>query len=737
MKYELDEIPLINKICSYQYDSERVICSFSSSEIKIFNCDPNVLKEVLVEINGKNTFAEIEKKFNDKYLEKDVRFFLETILEEGIIEKSNHKFQIKKKPNILIIGEGLISEVFTECTRFTLNHFLEKDVIADFDIVILAPSSCTYSDLLDVNKKLYKYQKPFIKINFNGNGITLGPLVIPNKSACLECIISSKVKNINANLPNGQKITINDLKNLKYSYDVPKEFGKSNILYLVDVLYNDLMNFFNGNSSEFLNCEYFFNSYSLHEHKEERLPTTYCEFCNGINKNYLKVGSTFSFKDDVDDNKLKQDIIKYKTGGLRSKTEDETKNLIDVELDKLKSKINIKPNIENPFNDIAPSYLAYFEQMNDETFPYILKKDTAAGKGVTETQAYFSAAFELFEHISRQYTGNIPIISAKYCDVKKFAIDMPHLSKTIMNKKTSFDDFDENSEIDWVAGISLTDNTKKLLPAFLTFMFDVELKGTLFVTSSTGVASGLTLEDAILHGLFEVIEHDAWAIGQSNPYVLPVVDYASSANKKIKEIVSKVKDMGYDIITRDYTNDLSIPVFRTYIVNRNNYSQYAYNGFGCHILPEIALERSITEALQFCDSIFGGKENSLVNKNVLAKSLSNLYNQHFLVNKDILGNCDKVTSITKPIFEFNSSYDVIKKVTDLVKKKIDGDVFYVELTKPNMNIKVVRVIITGDIQRLNYPLLSTSKRIFEFGIRCGYSNKKTTYEELFMGDYQH
>lgn len=343
----------------------------------------------------------------------------------------------------------------------------------------------------------------------------------------------------------------------------------------------------------------------------------------------------------------------------------------------------------------------------------------------------------MIEHISIQYTGDVPVIAAKYKDVKKFAIDMPYLASTIMNTNTAYEKFDEDIETDWVVATSLSSTSKKLVPAFLVFMLDVELKGTLFGTASTGVASGATLEDAILHGLFEVIEHDGWLIGQANPYILPVVDYTSSSSTKVRELVAKVKSMGYDIITRDYTNDFTIPVFRTYITNRENFSQYSSNGFGCHVLPELALERSITEAAQFCDSLFGSSKSSLLTKNVLSTSLVNLYNQHFLVNKDILGKTDRKTIIGKSILEFNSSYDLIQKLTKLIKEKIGGDVYYVEMSKPGMNVKVVRTIVTGEIQRMNHPIISTSKRMFEFGIRCEYSDKKMTYEELFMGDYQH
>lgn len=81
-----------------------------------------------------------------------------------------------------------------------------------------------------------------------------------------------------------------------------------------------------------------------------------------------------------------------------------------------------------------------------------------------------------------------------------------------------------------------------------------------------------------------------------------------------------------------------------------------------------------------------------------------------------------------------SADEIIKKISESIKEKVVGDVYCVSLTKPGMNVKVARVLLTGDIQKLNYPIISDSKEMFEFGIRCGYSDKKTTCEELFWAN---
>lgn len=739
MKYSLHEIPIINELCNLKSEQTRVITSFESGGVKIFYCDPEVLFEVLSYIDGINNFSEIEKKLLINYSKDDIEEFLITLLREEIIKKVTNVSE-RNIPRLLVIGDSAVSSIlssFETSIYKETEDFLNNLIEDEYEMVVFSPRECTYEEYILVNKKLHSYNKPYLLVNFSGNSLNVGPLVVPNKTVCLECIVTSELEKLNADLCSDEKITIENIKNLKYSFD----FSKKNIKlaeYFANKIYCEILQYNNKKSSKLTNRRYIFDLNSLEQKEKEFKPITHCTTCRGMNKNYLYVKDKEELESIMTSPTptLISEPIKYNTGGIRSKSEEETREILERDLKKLGTKIKIEYNNNNPFKEIAASYTAYCESI-DNQYIYTPRDEMGAGKGLTKTQAYFSAGFEIIEHITRQYTGDIQIIGAKYKDIKKYAIDVPYIASTVMNVNTAHEKFDSNSVMDWVVGNSVLNNEKKLIPAFLTFMFDVELKGVLFGIASTGVASGSTLEDAILHGLFEVIEHDAWMIGQSNPYILPIVDYNSSSNPAIKEMVLKIRSMGYDIITRDYTNDLGIPVYRTYITNRNNYSQYSYNGLGCHVNPEIALERSITEAIQFCDSLFGGSETSLVTNDVLSTSLVALYNQHFVINKDVLGETSRFTKIGKPVFEFNSSLELIEKISNLIKEKIGGDVYYVELTKPGMDVKVVRVIVTGDIQRLNHPIISTSKRMFEFGIRCGYSDKLTTYEELFMGNYQH
>ena len=69
--------------------------------------------------------------------------------------------------------------------------------------------------------------------------------------------------------------------------------------------------------------------------------------------------------------------------------------------------------------------------------------------------------------------------------------------------------------------------------ASLTFLTSTYFKGNFIPASSTGLAAGGTLKDAILQGIYEILEHDAWMIGQANMIKLPLVDIATSKNENL------------------------------------------------------------------------------------------------------------------------------------------------------------------------------------------------------------
>ena len=258
---------------------------------------------------------------------------------------------------------------------------------------------------------------------------------------------------------------------------------------------------------------------------------------------------------------------------------------------------------------------------------------------------------------------------------------------------------------------------------------------------SSGLSAGAALEDAILQGLFEVIEHDAWCIGQSNKTKLPIIDYSTVKKESTKRLIQDIKNNGFKIISRDYTTDIGIPTIRTWIVDENNYIEYATNGFGSSVDPEIALERSITEAVQgkLPPIQSGISEYGRKNLTGLINSRDSIFNLGYFKFKDM----DNNTKVVRSMDDFEKvKYDTVQEALEYVVFKVnkatEGDVLFVDLTNENLGgIPAVKVIITGNIQIVSEPLLCPSKRMLEFNKLMGYSEEIVQYSDLFLGDYPH
>ena len=67
----------------------------------------------------------------------------------------------------------------------------------------------------------------------------------------------------------------------------------------------------------------------------------------------------------------------------------------------------------------------------------------------------------------------------------------------------------------------------------------------LFQSNTNGLASGNRLEEAVFHGIMEVVERDAWSIFESKRKSKPEINCENTDNKIIKDILIYVQGSGY------------------------------------------------------------------------------------------------------------------------------------------------------------------------------------------------
>ena len=122
--------------------------------------------------------------------------------------------------------------------------------------------------------------------------------------------------------------------------------------------------------------------------------------------------------------------------------------------------------------------------------------------------------------------------------------------------------------------------------------------------SSNGLASGNTREEAILHGLLELIERDATTLahlaGDAAHFGRPVAPEALK-DSLVDRLVGQIRAAGFELWLFDQTSDIGLPVFQAVIgdPSRGYWRHFDLaTGYGCHPNVARAAIRAITEAAQ-------------------------------------------------------------------------------------------------------------------------------------------
>lgn len=228
------------------------------------------------------------------------------------------------------------------------------------------------------------------------------------------------------------------------------------------------------------------------------------------------------------------------------------------------------------------------------------------GKGRTQEAARVSALFEGIERGSIRYTGNEPIIFKSFHELKNQAIvpsDIQHFSKDQLDNPTNTLklgpvplSFCNDVAYPWLPAWSLTHKDRRYVPA------DIVLLGRpgseesrIGVFETNGLSAGNTKEEAILQGLFELIERDAVAIWWFNRLRMPAVDtFFFNDDPWYQETLNAINQLGFDVSFLDLTHDLGVPV--TACIGKKPEGWLI--GYGCHLDPRIATSRALSELVQ-------------------------------------------------------------------------------------------------------------------------------------------
>jgi YcaO-like protein with predicted kinase domain len=366
--------------------------------------------------------------------------------------------------------------------------------------------------------------------------------------------------------------------------------------------------------------------------------------------------------------------ILYRTGTYRSASPESTRERIRPMLDRFS--ITRVADITHLDEIGIPTMVCY--RPDSKTLAMGL------GSGLEPAQAYVSAVMESVETWHLEYAG-LPMAGTGSAHAVGLDYDLRALSLLPNSPVTS------RTPLDWVTGRGLLTGSGKLAPAAI-IRLDMTTRRSwqhlYFNRSSNGAATGNTLADAILHGMFEVIERGCIAehiAARAKDASLPRrhVNPESATNPVTVAIVEAVAAAGCSFETVRLENSYGLSCYGAEIWSAD--MPIRCGGFGCHIDPEIAFGRAVSEAAQSRLAIVSGARDDI--DTFVYRPTPDFERDSRTVS----------TAITDgdPAPRFDDIEDVIAYCAGRLRDVTGWEPFFVDLTQPGIGIPMSVVIAPG------------------------------------------
>jgi putative methanogenesis marker protein 1 len=312
------------------------------------------------------------------------------------------------------------------------------------------------------------------------------------------------------------------------------------------------------------------------------------------------------------------------------------------------------------------------------------------GKGFTAEEAEVSAIMEGVERFSAE-KGSQATINGAFSDLKrKQAVIDPR--RIILPGVRQYTD---GEKLEWVRGTSLFNHDEVLVPAESVF-HPYARDNQLFRTNTNGLAVGNVMEEAVFHGLMEVIERDAWSLFEVDASAAKNLDLADcvASSRSVGELIRKLQSAFVEPHLKDITSDVGITTIVAAIDDAATRDAALLSlGVGTHLDPEIAVLRALTEAVQSrLTTIHGTREDTF--KAEYVRRIG--YDRMKRINRKWFSpSAESVRFADLPVHKSDDFLNDIKFTLLHLKKAGLDEALAIDLTRESTGIPAVRVIVPG------------------------------------------
>ena len=214
-----------------------------------------------------------------------------------------------------------------------------------------------------------------------------------------------------------------------------------------------------------------------------------------------------------------------------------------------------------------------------------------------------------------------------------------------------------------------------------------------FLANTNGLASGNHILEAVSHGIHEVIERDATTLWKyTRRRSRRALDLATVDDEACRWVLDRFAQADIAVKVWDTTSDVGIASFNCLVLARDEDGTTAEFGAGCHPARGIALLRALTEAAQARTTYIAGSRDDFRSEDYTPAERDRR-----------LRECRTLMDADVRVVDF---HDVPPRDRDSIAEDVSWalerllavgvrQVAVVDLTKPELGLPVVRVVIPG------------------------------------------
>ncbi|OOE12545.1 TOMM precursor leader peptide-binding protein [Fictibacillus arsenicus] len=637
------------------------------------------------------------------------------------------------KHSIAIIGNGRLADYVSMklCETYQIARWdsVEEAIPKNESLVLVLHDSWNPAEHVKAEEVFRSQGIPWLRAFFSFGEANIGPLVLPEEPGCSQC---ADLRHFITATDRRELFQIKDSK-INEADPSPDPWGTNLAISQTAALIQDEVHrFFNGEKSQTAQHVLFLHLHTFKLSRHFFLPDPYCSVCGVLPE------------DSVDSAKISlKQSPKTSMESYRCRSIEELQNVLSKDyLDSRTGVLNFKRyDYLSPFADTVVN------------LPLLSGNELNAGRTHSYAHSELSGILEGLE----RYCGYAPrgkrtTVYEPYSKVEKYALDSDsigvHTKEQYERPHFPFNPLDRDRPVHWVWGYSLTEDRPILVPETYAYYSLGGGEGFVYETSN-GCAVGGSLEEAILYGIFEIVERDAFLMAWYGQLPIPRLDCKTIDDTELQLMLHRLQSItGYEIHLFNSTTENGIPSIWAMAKNTNDNGLNLLCAAGAHLDPIRAVKGAVQELsgmLLNMDDVF--VKNRKKYEEMLYDSYrirhmedhSMLYGlkeaekrMFFLLDKRMKRN---FKDEFKPVRQTADLLDDLNGVLDTFKK-LKLEVIVVDQTGPELKrngLHCVKVVIPGMLPMTfghHLTRLEGLDRVLTVPAKLGYVQQPLTYGEL-------